>query len=197
MRGRAVKWAVRVVLEVGRRSGGLLPDDSGTDEAALAAQGVEAAHGVGVSNLGGLTEELVQVLVGVGVAATGHLEGDGMDLYAVPGLVVVDLGLHGLGEEFVRDHSTSIVREIPGDVDAGSSQAAGTGCEDVEVLRGIALRIQDARCRVLGGCYRVVESRPLLRKGDVAAAIGVRVVISQGLVVHAGCEYTRQPDFAV
>ena len=43
---RAVKWAVRVVLEVGRRSGGLLPDDSGTDEAALAAQGVEAAHGV-------------------------------------------------------------------------------------------------------------------------------------------------------
>ena len=99
MQDRAVKWAVRVVLEVGRRSGGLLPDDSGTDEAALAAQGVEAAHGVGVSNLGGLTEELVQVLVGVGVAATGHLEGDGMDLYAVPGLVVVDLGLHGLGEE--------------------------------------------------------------------------------------------------
>ena len=37
MRGRAVKWAVRVVLEVGRRSGGLLPNDSGTDEAALAA----------------------------------------------------------------------------------------------------------------------------------------------------------------
>ena len=59
MRGRAVKWAVRVVLEVGRRSGGLLPDDSGTDEAALAAQGAEAAHGVGVSNLDGLTEELV------------------------------------------------------------------------------------------------------------------------------------------
>ena len=31
MQDRAVKWAVRVVLEVGRRSGGLLPDDSGTD----------------------------------------------------------------------------------------------------------------------------------------------------------------------
>ena len=61
MQDRAVKWAVRVVLEVGRRSGGLLPDDSGTDEAALAAQGVEAAHGVGVSNLDGLTEELVEV----------------------------------------------------------------------------------------------------------------------------------------
>ena len=73
---------------------------------------------------------------------------------------MVDLGLHGLGEEFVRVHSTSIVREIPGDIDARSSQAAGTGCEDVEVLRGIALRIQDACCRVLGGCYRVVESRP-------------------------------------
>ena len=123
-------------------------------------KGVEAAHGVGVSNLDGLAEERVQVLVGVGVAATGHLEGDGMDLYAVPGLVVVDLGLHGLGEELVRDHSTSIVRKIPGDVDAGSSQAAGTSREDVEVLRGIALRIQDACCRVLGGCYRVVESRP-------------------------------------
>ena len=112
MQDRAVKWAVRVVLEVGRRSGGLLPDDSGTDEAALAAQGVEAAHGVGVSNLDGLTEELVQVLVGVDVAASGHLEGDGLDLYAVPGLVVVDLGLHGLGEEVVRAHSTSIVREM-------------------------------------------------------------------------------------
>ena len=62
MQDRAVKWAVRVVLvEVGRRSGGLLPDDSGTDEAALVAQGVEAAHGVGVSNLDGLTEELVEV----------------------------------------------------------------------------------------------------------------------------------------
>ena len=46
MQDRAVKWAVRVVLEVGRRSGGLLPDDSGTDEAALAAQGVDVAHGV-------------------------------------------------------------------------------------------------------------------------------------------------------
>ena len=31
------KWAARVVLEVGRRSSNLLPDDSGADEAALAA----------------------------------------------------------------------------------------------------------------------------------------------------------------
>ena len=135
MRGRAVKWAVRVVLEVGRRSGGLLPDDSGTDEAALAAQGVEAAHGVGVSNLDGLTEELVQVLVGVDVAASGHLEGDGLDLHAVPGLVVVDLDLHELGEEVVRVRSTSVVGESSGDVEATSRQIAGTRREDVEVLR--------------------------------------------------------------
>ncbi len=80
MQDRAVKWAVRVVLEVGRRSGGLLPDDSGADEAALAAQGVEVAHGVWVSNLDGLTEELVQVLVGVDVAASGHLEGNRLAL---------------------------------------------------------------------------------------------------------------------
>ena len=45
------KWAARVVLEVGRRSSSLLPDDSGADEAALAAQGIEAAHGIGVSDL--------------------------------------------------------------------------------------------------------------------------------------------------
>ena len=44
------KWAARVVLEVGRRSSSLLPDDSGADEAALAAQGIEAAHGIGVSD---------------------------------------------------------------------------------------------------------------------------------------------------
>ena len=87
--------------------------------------------------------------------AVDHLEGDGLDLHAVPGLVVVDLGLHGLGEEVVRVHSTSIVREIPGDIDARCSQTAGAGCEDVEGLRGIALRIQDACCRVLGVLLRL------------------------------------------
>ena len=30
------EWAARVVLEVGRRSSSLLPDDSGADEATLA-----------------------------------------------------------------------------------------------------------------------------------------------------------------
>ena len=59
MQDRAVKWAVRIVLEVGRRSGGLLPDDSGTDEAALAAQGVEAAHGVGSPILTDLRKSLL------------------------------------------------------------------------------------------------------------------------------------------
>ena len=56
------KWAARVVLEVRRRSSSLLPDDSGADEAALAAQGIEAAHGTGVSDLGGLTEEVFEWL---------------------------------------------------------------------------------------------------------------------------------------
>ena len=32
------EWAARVVLEVGRRSSSLLPDDSGADEATLAAR---------------------------------------------------------------------------------------------------------------------------------------------------------------
>ena len=91
MQGRAVKWAVRVVLEVGRRSSSLLPDDSGADEAALAAQGIEAAHGIGVSDLGGLTEEAVEVLVGVDVSASSHLEGNRPAFHAVPGPVVPDL----------------------------------------------------------------------------------------------------------
>ena len=55
MQDRAVKWAVRVVLEVERRS------STGTDEAALAAQGEEAVHSVGVSGLGGLSEQVVVV----------------------------------------------------------------------------------------------------------------------------------------
>ena len=62
VKGRGVEWAVRAVLGIGRRSSGLLPDDSGADEAALAAQGIEAAHGTGVSDLGGLTEEVFEWL---------------------------------------------------------------------------------------------------------------------------------------
>ena len=105
------KWAARVVLEVRRRSSSLLPDDSGADEAALAAQGIEAAHGIGVSGLGGLTEEAVEILVGVDVSASSHLEGNRLALHAMPDPVVPDLSRHQPSEVGSRVNGTGIVRE--------------------------------------------------------------------------------------
>ena len=138
------EWAARVVLEVGRRSSSLLPDDSGADEATLAAQGIEAAHGIGVSDLGGLTEEAVEVLVGVDVSASGHLEGKGLAFHAVPGPVVPDLSRHQRGEEGTRIHCTRIVRESCFDVRITCGLRSGTRRDDVEVLQGIALCVLDS-----------------------------------------------------
>ena len=77
-------WAARVVLEVGRRSDGLLANESGTDEAVFAAQGVEVAHGVGSPILTDLRNSLLRDLVGVGVLASGHLESERLAIHAVP-----------------------------------------------------------------------------------------------------------------